>query len=1425
LIRAHGKRSWIIATFLTLVFVSVAGHTASLPSISPEDAKNIMPVSEIRRGMRGYGLTVFHGTKVEKFDLEVLGVLKQMNNGGDLIMVRIGGGPITKRNTGIIAGMSGSPCYINGKLIGAIAYGSGYAKEPIGMVTPIADMLEAWDEHLPSQPSGHSSPPVDLPQPISIGGKTVHKIVIGKPGDDSAEISDGVLRMVPLMTPVMVSGLSPRGIGRLAEMLRGYGVMPMAGPGSKGKEAVNAELSPGSAVGMSLARGDIDITAIGTLTYRRGNKIVAFGHPMLGIGAIDAPLTTAFVDDLISSYRVSFKVASPLKTVGRVFQDRPWSIAGAVGVAPKTIPATISIADQAFKRSKTYRVQVINHPLLASTLLTLVVGEAIYEMHPVPGDATAEVEYEVVADEVGTIKRSNVFFDETSVDTVAMSDLGSLLRLLSSNRFYPLDVKSVNVKVRIIAKRSTAVIDKIFVKEREYEPGETVEVGVVLRPYKQPRVTKTFPIKIPATAPDGKLNLVVRGGSSPARGLTIVSISEGGAPTPIVQPDSGSELANADNVKQLVQKYLEREKNNEIVIQLFTRNTTVNVAGEKLTGLPSVIADVMKSSRSSGIRLEREEVKKIFPVDMIVSGSAQLSLDVKRKAIDESQPGSKPSPPTSGTDSDSQPNPSAATVDYGLLDDADEYATHLMLPELDYQQRQTEVKPEQPKVNVEEKSAEESAPTVQKPAIKEEKASKEQTSSGTEVKTVVRQPKVWIQRTQADFAKGNSRGVAVSSDGSLVLVPQVRKLVETPEQFVWCLVPTGDGGVYVGTGDSGRVYRVSNSGNIELFYETGELEVHALARDSKGNLFIGTSPNGRVFRVAPDGKGQLCFQADGKYVLALAIDNDDNVYVALGDSGRIYRITPQGETSVFAELPEQQVLSLCWSSQGWLAAGTGTNGIAYRIDQAGRTIPVFDAQEESVTAMTVDKQGNLYLGTSPRGGIYKIYPDGQSSCLLSNVPQVFSMTCVSSGEVYAACGEWLVRVSNDEKVVKFNSEEDKKQYLCVVYEPSSNTLFAGTSDVATVYLAHCNVQEGWYESCVHDTRGISRWSKIKWGAQVSDGTSVALQTRTGNASTPDSTWSDWSDAYADSNGTQILSPPGRFIQYRVTMKTAKPGSTPKVSFVSISYLPPNGKPKLSLVTPVGGEVWGGKKTIRWSGSDPDNDTLVYDVYYSSDGTNWQTLVGGLGAEKNGSQGSSSVAKTDEEITSKVRSELEKSKDVPEEMKKEVLKDMPSLPKAAAPTQSASRAEAPTTSTSYTWDTTKVNDGRYIIKVVASDRPSNGTDALTEEVVSDPVTICNTPPKLTLYTKALDLTQGERVEFAGSASSALAEIVGVQCRVDGGTWIAASAADGIFDSLYEPFTFALDSLAIGSHKIEVQAIDAAGNASTGVIEVRVADVKK
>ena len=441
-----------------------------------------------------------------------------------------------------------------------------------------------------------------------------------------------VMTIQPMMTPVMVSGMTPGGIAKLNPILAPYGLMPMAGGGGAGSTrppttGEMASLVPGAAVGVSLVQGDVDMTAIGTLTYRDGNKVIAFGHPFTGIGPIDAAMTTATITDLFPSVQDSTKLGAPVQTVGRVFQDRPFSVGGVIGSMPQMIPVTVNINDESDNRQRTYAMRVINHPLLTGPLINQVVSESILEVHGTPGDAVAYVTMDVDAEQLGHIVRHNVFYDALSINQSAISDLDSLLGTLSANPFYPLAVKSVSMKIDIRSSHDTAQIDHIYVPKEKYQPGDIVQVGVVLKPYKQDPFVKTISITIPMSTPDGSLALNVHGGSSTT---TISTASLGGSGDAIVIR-SPSTTSTAANITQLVRKFLEQPKNNEVVAALELPTTALDVQGEKLSLLPPNFSAVMRGQHSSGLKSERDEVKVTDIEPYVVTGSATLVIKIARK--------------------------------------------------------------------------------------------------------------------------------------------------------------------------------------------------------------------------------------------------------------------------------------------------------------------------------------------------------------------------------------------------------------------------------------------------------------------------------------------------------------------------------------------------------------------------------------------------------------------------------------------------------------------------------------------------------------------------------------------------------------------------------------------------------------------------
>lgn len=1444
-----------------VIMLGGVAQAAPSPGVTKEDLKEIMPISQVRAGMKGYGLTVFKGTKIERFDVQVLGILRKANAGKDLIVVKVSGGPITGRRANIIQGMSGSPVFINGRIVGAVAYGQSFPKEPIGMLTPIEDMLDSLDPKLPARPSGLSSPLSTLDSPVEIGGKTITRVEIRGPGA-SGGAAKGTLVMTPLMTPLMVSGMSSRGISKLADLLEPYGITPMAGPGSKA-DPVPVQLKPGAALGMSLATGDIDMTAVGTLTYRRGKKIVAFGHPFMGVGPIDAPMTTAYVHDIFPGYQASSKIASPMKVVGRLFEDRPWSVGGEIGKMPKMIPVTVDIDDQVIGRKRTMHVNVLNHPLLAPRLLPMVTAEAISDVHGLPGDAMARVSLQIDADQIGKILRDNTFFDPSSVETASMDDLEGLVSILANNRFHPVDVKNVHMSVTITSGRKTASIERIFVNKSKYEPGEAIDVGVELRPYKAEKMVKTVQIRVPESAADGRVTLQVRGGMF--GGMEWGAVLALGPEGPRIVAPGGAGTGTAETVRQMVDKYLEREKNSDLVVKLQFPASAVSVSGEKLAGLPDTVASVMKSSRSSGLKQEREEVKVVQATDCIVTGGQSLAITVQRRRLGEKKPSTSPSTPESSpqpeaTSPSVAPSPPVSEADEDQGEDFAALGSDLQVEA---------VAPAPPAAPAKDKAAAPSSDKKSKSSegTKTPPTSDTKTGTKTETKTeakpeqkaaekpVARQPSVWRQTSYQDFSLGTFASAAATTADDVRLVPSVGKLASLPETYVWQVIPDGQGGVYAGTGNNGIVYRVTKDGAASVFFKTGELEVHSLARDSKGVLYAGTSPNGKVYRVEPDGKGKAIYDAPEKYILALAVDSRDNVYAGAGDAGKVYRIAPGGESKLFAKLPEASVLSLAVGKSDDVCVGTAKDGVVYKIAPDGTVSAVYNAAEDSIPSLAVDASGNVYAGTgSGKGNLYKIPASGAAKAVFDKAPRALSLAVDAVGNAYAVSDDQIFKVTADEKVMALDTRRAGVQFVTVAVD-KDGTIYAGTANTGAVYRS-ANAAEATYDSPVHDASLPARWGAVDWIANTPEGTSVSIQTRTGNVADPDATWSEWSPAIG-APGQVAASPPGRYMQYRATLEGAGAAS-PALEQVTIAYLTENRPPKVTMSEPQTGAVIARTQSIKWSGTDPDKDTLTYDVYYSADaGKTWQPLGSGIKQPKNGTEavepkkekeeeqpGKQETKEKDgaaaapdgapsaDELLSQLKSELDKHPEIPQETKDKMLAEAPGAIDKAI--DSASKPESETASeqddsgpsqpstkqTSHNWDTTKVPDGSYLIKVVATDRTSNAVGFLTDEKVIGPVAVCNTPPKLTAAQQDVKVGSDGTVTLSGAASDALAAIAGVQYKVDSGDWMAAAAADGIFDSKSEGFTVTTQPLAKGKHTIEVKAIDAAGNAASAKVTAEV-----
>jgi len=589
-------------------------------------APDTMPVEEVKPGMVGIAKTVVSGTKIEEFGVEVLGILKNQGAAGDLILVRTSG-DVIERTGGIAQGMSGSPVYINNKLVGAIAYGWALTDHKVGMVTPIADMLKLWD-----MPDKYNA---------STGSGT---------GDASLVGANPVTGFQPLATPLMVSGFSEHALAMLQDKLKPLNLVPYeAGEIPAGVEM--GPLEPGSTVGVQLVRGDVSVGALGTVTYIEGDKVLAFGHPFLKKGNNGYFMTNAYVFTTVNGLENSFKVGSTGEAVGLINQDRGAGIAGRIGKFPSIIPIRITVTDNDTGTVRDNAIQVVQDeqlsPALSATAMFNVIDKAIDRV----GAGTAKVSFEIMARNMPgeTFKRENMFYNGANIGQVTIGEFFDAMTMLTGNQYHPVDIMDVKINVTVYGERRTATVVEAQTKKLTGKPGETVNIAVKLKPFRGEIVTYTIPFVIPSDQPPGPLTLEVRGGGmvpivqllAKTQGLTdeVLMLSKPG--------EKNIEFAD------VIKEFLKRDHNNDLVVEILGIDTAA--AGDALgTGqvkkddsdgikqqesvlqnnvLPTsnVILKKDPKDKVAQDKKNQEKSKNSLATDYIISGDTQVVVNVVKK--------------------------------------------------------------------------------------------------------------------------------------------------------------------------------------------------------------------------------------------------------------------------------------------------------------------------------------------------------------------------------------------------------------------------------------------------------------------------------------------------------------------------------------------------------------------------------------------------------------------------------------------------------------------------------------------------------------------------------------------------------------------------------------------------------------------------
>jgi hypothetical protein len=467
--------------------------------------------------MVGVGLSVFEGTRIDSFTVLILGVLKNQQPGTTLVLARAQGDYLER--TGIIAGMSGSPVYINGRLLGAIAYTWSFSKDPVAGITPIGEMLEL----LPPPGTVPSEDTEERVGSLDDGSPEPSTQLSSSDGASPALAADGTSPALageaanarPIATPIVFSGFGADAMHFLAPWLEERGFV--AGPGGGSVPGISCDkLVPGSAVGVELVRGDWSAAAIGTLTYRDGDKILAFGHPFSAMGWVRFPLTAATIHTVFASQQISSKVGSPTTPCGTLLADRSVGVAGEVGASPSMIPVAVSIQGTG-KRNKSYHFEVVRSRLLTPNLVASAVVNSISEALNDAGFAT--IRYDVTFAMNGgkvRVRKGNALLTQSPVQGVG-EEISQSLTVLLSDHLKPSILDSVQVHVQSEIGLDASRITEVRVRPSTAAPGDSVQVEITMRHGGSATEIRRVGMRIPPQAQEGELTIRVCDGEESDR--------------------------------------------------------------------------------------------------------------------------------------------------------------------------------------------------------------------------------------------------------------------------------------------------------------------------------------------------------------------------------------------------------------------------------------------------------------------------------------------------------------------------------------------------------------------------------------------------------------------------------------------------------------------------------------------------------------------------------------------------------------------------------------------------------------------------------------------------------------------------------------------------------------------------------------------
>jgi len=568
------------------------------------------PLTSVKPGLKGVAYTVFSGDQVEKIDLEVIGVLKDaLGPKQDVILVRLLGDKVEQ--TGVVAGMSGSPVYIDGKLAGALSLKLGiFTKEAIGGVTPIENMMDVE--------KSSALPPTTTAALSRNANTSTFAARVPLPDDFSQRISAGTGQfLIRIETPLISTGLYPETLARFSNDISSWGMTTLAG-GTAAPTPEDAQLKPGDMVGVDLVRGDLSLSAGCTVTTVEAGRILACGHPLFNFGSVSMPLSRAHVLMTLSSSMASTKVITTGGTIGTLTQDRTTAIMGQLGAGPPMIPVDVTLETPA--ALKKFHFETIENPQLTPTLVAIATFNGIIG-NPAYGEGSTLALKGTIALKGHTPVRLEDLFAPTDAPLpggflVALDVMGAFSRIYSNPYEVP-QIDGVDLHVTMLAERRSAVIESAWLEKSEVSPGETVSVKVLLRPYRGAPFVQEIPVTVPSQAARGTLELMISDADTLNRNIQFLAAS------------SQSRLPGLEELIQLINR---EHHNDRLYATLLQPTPTLLVEDKEMPNAPTSEINVLDQRQNpSGARLQFQSTVGEWSVDMhqVIAGERSLTITVK----------------------------------------------------------------------------------------------------------------------------------------------------------------------------------------------------------------------------------------------------------------------------------------------------------------------------------------------------------------------------------------------------------------------------------------------------------------------------------------------------------------------------------------------------------------------------------------------------------------------------------------------------------------------------------------------------------------------------------------------------------------------------------------------------------------------------